>query len=127
MYFSAPTAAPQSFVADWITATEVQLSWEPPPLEHQNGLIQSYTITVFEVESNSTKEVHQNFAYNTISLTGLHPYYNYIMSVAAYTVGLGPFASITLQTEQDGGSNLILDQFNMSTLLTVLFSEMISS
>ena len=102
MYDSAPTAAPQSFVADWITSMEVQLSWEPPPLEHQNGLIQSYTITVFEVDSNSTKEVHQNFASNTISLTGLHPYYNYIMSVAAYTVGLGPFATLTLQTEQDG-------------------------
>ena len=89
-------------MADWITSTAVELSWQPPLLEEQNGLIQSYTITVFEINSNTTIEVHQNFTQSNISISGLHPYYNYIMSVAAYTVGLGPFASITLQTEQDG-------------------------
>ena len=99
---SAPSSAPLNFGADWITSTAVELSWQPPPLEEQNGLIQSYTVTVFEINSNTTKEVHQNFTHNAISISGLHPYYNYIVSVAAYTVGLGPFASITLQTEQDG-------------------------
>ena len=98
----APDSAPQNLVANQITSTSVQLSWEPPPQAEQNGLIQSYNITAFELDSNSTKTVYQDYRNTTISLTDLHPYYYYIISVAAYTTGLGPFVSITIQTKGDG-------------------------
>ena len=82
----------------------MELSWQPPPLNQQNGLIQSYTIIVLEVDTNTTKQIHQDFIQNSIVLTGLHPYYTYTVSVAAYTVGLGPATAITVTTEQDGRS-----------------------
>ena len=80
----------------------MELSWKPPPLDQQNGLIQSYTVVVFEVDTNTTQQIHQDYVQTSIVLTGLHPYYTYVVSVAAYTVGLGPATAITTTTEQDG-------------------------
>ena len=85
-----------------MSSTKIQLSWKPPLSHYQNGVIQSYTITVFEVNTNTTHEVHQNILNTSIILTGLHPYYEYKLSVAAYTVGLGPFSFVYVTTLQDG-------------------------
>ena len=77
-------------------------------IHQQNGLIQSYTITIYETDTNTTIQQHQNFIYNTITLTNLHPNYQYVLSVAAYTVGLGPSSSVTTQTLEDGMLNFVL-------------------
>lgn len=38
----------------------------------------------------------------THTLTGLHPYYTYVCSVSAVTVGEGPEAIVTVQMPEDG-------------------------
>ena len=38
----------------------------------------------------------------SLMVTGLNPFANYTFEVLAVTVGLGPSASITVQTEQAG-------------------------
>ena len=104
---AAPSGPPQSIAVTFVSSTTVELSWQPPPLDQQNGLIQSYTVVVFEVDTNTTQQIHQDFVQNSIVLTGLHPYYTYMVSVAGYTVGLGPATSITTTTEQDGKLNSV--------------------
>ena len=91
-----------------ISSTKIYLSWSPPLIHQQNGLIQSYTITIYEIDTNTTIQQHQNFIYNTVTLTNLHPNYQYVLSVAAYTVGLGPSSSVTTQTLEDGVLNFVL-------------------
>ena len=107
--FIAPSGPPQNISGIALTSTKIQLSWEPPLSHHQNGVIQSYTITVFEVNTNTTHEVHQDILNTSITLTGLHPYYEYKLSVAAYTVGLGPSSFVYVTTLQDGKYSYIND------------------
>ena len=77
------------------------MTWSPPALEHQNGIIQYYLVNVTEIETGTLT------AYNITSawlfLTGLHPHYNYLFVFAAATIGLGPTgSSITITTTEDG-------------------------
>lgn len=103
-YFGAiaPSGPPQSISADVLNATSVEFSWSAPLSEHQNGIVQSYTVIVLELETNSTKEMHQNYLHNSIVIHFLHPYYNYRFSVAAYTVALGPYGNTIALTDQLG-------------------------
>ena len=80
----------------------MQLSWDPPLPDQQNGIIQSYSIVVFENYSNTTFDSYHDYPNQTIIINNLHPYYIYQVSVAANTIGQGPFAVVVAWTEQDG-------------------------
>ena len=98
----APSGPPQDLAVHSITSSSLQLTWELPSPEEQNGLVQSYDIVVFEIDTDTTKSVYQDFQHHSVHVSDLHPYYHYELSVAAFTVGLGPYASTTIQTKQDG-------------------------
>ena len=105
LIIAAPSGPPQSISGSVISSTSLQLSWSPPLSVHQNGLIQSYTILVFEQQTNTTIEKHQNFLQTTIVLNNLQPNYDYTLSVAAHTVALGPYGSVIIRTSEDGTSS----------------------
>ena len=67
------------------------LSWRPPLIQYQNGVIQSYIIEFTQV--NSTEAWAQ---YTTqeeyLLIDSLQPNTMYAYRVAAYTVGRGPFS-----------------------------------
>lgn len=98
----APTDSPVNVTSIVISSSKIQLSWVPPVLQHQNGVIQSYTISVYEMDTNATTVLQQDYLHNSIIVTDLHPYYNYELSVAAFTVALGPFAAVVAQTHEAG-------------------------
>lgn len=86
---------------DSVTETSFRLNWSPPPEESINGIISSYTISVYE------QETEVNTTYSTIStayiITQLHPFYTYHCSVAASTIAIGPFSdTTTIQTLPSG-------------------------
>ena len=68
----------------------------------------------------------------TIQLIDRHPYYNYVCTVAAYTVGIGPPAMIRILTLEDGELLLLSDppppfilslsSLSLSLSLSLLFS-----
>lgn len=72
------------------------LQWSPPGPEYQNGMVDSYLITVVEVETGVVKNYTSQST--TYYISPLHPAYTYQCTVAAYTVGLGPFSNITVVT-----------------------------
>ena len=84
------------------TSNTITLSWQPPLVSDQNGLIQSYNLTILEIDTNITTKVQQVFTQNSVILLSLHPYYTYQISIAALTVALGPSTTITVQTKQSG-------------------------
>lgn len=43
---AVPTAAPRNVAVHGPTATQLDVTWEPPPLESQNGDIQGYKVGV---------------------------------------------------------------------------------
>ena len=85
-----------------INSTAIELSWSPPSRDHQNGVIESYTVLVVEQQTNSTVATLQNIQHTNIIITSLHPHYDYTLSVAAHTVALGPYGSVAVRTNQDG-------------------------
>ena len=92
LYFSStvPTGPPQSVVAQVVDPTVFTLTWSPPVPERRNGLIQRYIVSVTELDSRTTELF--NSTVERISITGRLPFRRYSYTVAAVTIGQGPFS-----------------------------------
>ena len=103
---SVPGGPPENFTAIVVSSMEILLMWQPPASEIQNGRIRNYAIFVLEVQTNT------NHSYTLLSQPSedpalpvqfRHPYYDYVCSVAAVTIGPGPYTSPrTVRTFEDG-------------------------
>uniref|UniRef100_A0A8C4MRQ0 Sidekick cell adhesion molecule 2 n=1 Tax=Equus asinus asinus TaxID=83772 RepID=A0A8C4MRQ0_EQUAS len=84
--------------------TQLDVTWEPPPLESQNGDIQGYKIYFWEAQrQNVTERVKTLFlAESGVKLKNLTGYTAYMVSVAAFNAaGDGPRSAPTrAQTQQ---------------------------
>ncbi|XP_059587984.1 protein sidekick-2 isoform X1 [Alligator mississippiensis] len=90
---AVPTAAPQNVAVQAATATQLDVTWEPPPPEAQNGDIQGYKIYFWEAQrANETERVKTLFLPESgVKLKNLTGYTAYLVSVAAFNAaGDGP-------------------------------------
>ena len=103
MFYAVPTASPQNVESMTVNSTTILMTWEPPPPEHQNGIIIAYVVNV-SVEDNDIIPQQYSTSALSVALVGLHPYSLYMVAVAAQTgVGRGPFSnSITIRPPEDG-------------------------
>ena len=98
--YIAPSAPPQNVLGTVVNSTSIEVSWEPPSSGDRNGIIQSYIISVLEEETMRQFQL-TSAALTVADVVGLHPYYTYIITVSAVTVGEGPYSSaISLRTIQ---------------------------
>ncbi|XP_035889307.1 protein sidekick-2 isoform X2 [Phyllostomus discolor] len=101
---AVPTTAPCNVAVHSPTATQLDVTWDPPPLESQNGDIQGYKIYFWEAERrNLTERVKTLFlAESGVKLKNLTGYTTYMVSVAAFNAaGEGPRSTPTRgQTQQ---------------------------
>ena len=100
MFFinTVPRVAPDNFTVSVVSATALFASWEGvfTPV----GDVRDYIIRLREVDTGLVFEVRSALTSITIPV---HPDYTYVCSVAAVTVGRGPFSSeISVQTPEDG-------------------------
>ena len=96
-----PSSAPVHLQGTTVNSTTIQLYWNPPSLADQNGVIRSYLINVTVVEMSSFFQVTSET--NALNISGLHPYYNYTLTVAAVTIGPGPYSVVlTIRMPEDG-------------------------
>ena len=87
-----PSAAPQNFNASNVNDSIV-LTWQPPPLIDQNGIIIMYNYTYFGLERDRTprSETVDGTMTSVQSVLGLDAFTNYTFTVSAITsVGQGP-------------------------------------
>ena len=103
-----PSTAPSNVINTALTSKSVTISWKALRFEDQNGLIRYYLINVTETDTGS------QFQYTSttidITLTDLHPYYTYSISVSAFTIAAGPWSDpLVLRTAQDGNHILIFE------------------
>ncbi|KAM6904505.1 protein sidekick-2-like isoform 2-T2 [Xenentodon cancila] len=90
---AVPTAPPQSVVVQSSTATQLDVTWDPPPLDAQNGDIQGYKIYFWEFQlQNETERLRTLFLPELgVKLKNLTGYTTYMISVAAFNAaGDGP-------------------------------------
>ena len=108
--YTAPSAAPDQLTVVSHSSTELTLSWSLPPEEGRNGLITGYSINI---TNNATGEVEiHSITVTRLSVPSLSPYTTYICSVAAQTsVGLGPYVSIAVTTNESGILSVMIISF----------------
>lgn len=100
--FAAPTAPPLSVEASVFNSSAVSLSWRPPSLNSQNGIIVKYIIRLLERATENIHNITTNGPHTEIFITSLHPHYLYEFSVAAQTVDIGPYSSASIvKTDED--------------------------
>ena len=90
--FSAPSAPPEAITVTALSPYSLLVSWQAPPPDSQNGEIRYYTIKVLEEETDTQTWLSTSNSSTNITVESLHPYYSYRVSVAAYSVGLGPYS-----------------------------------
>ena len=95
-----PEQSPTNLTATAQDSASITFSWDEPEGSH-NGIIQEYRVNVTEVVTEQTF----NYVTSTLHLTvnNLHPFYTYLWTVAAVTVGEGPYSSPkNVTTFEDG-------------------------
>ena len=84
--FSAPDGPPENISGSATSSTSIKVTWDPPKRNIQNGYIVQYRVTITETETNTVSR--SNVTGTSLTVTSLHPYYVYMFSVAAVTVGI---------------------------------------
>ena len=97
-----PTAVPENVTVENVLSDTILLSWEPPPVEQQNGVLQSYVIGVTEIDSG--REYNVTSLVTTHAVGSLHPYYTYSFRIAAVTIGIGPYSLPVNTTTLEAGT-----------------------
>ena len=108
--FVAPTAPPDNFTIEVINSTTLELSWDPPPADQQNGAITNYTVSCNELVGGSsslvtTIEFPRVIAENGsvyLILEGFRPGTPITCTVSASNfAGTGPVATRTQTTLEE--------------------------
>ncbi|NXR83966.1 SDK2 protein, partial [Pycnonotus jocosus] len=101
---AVPTGAPLNVAVQATSATQLDVTWEPPPVQSQNGDIQGYKIHFWEEQrQNESARVKTLFLPETgVKLKNLTGYTSYWVSVAAFNAaGDGPrSAPVKARTQQ---------------------------
>ena len=100
-YTVAPSSSPVGVATSSVTSTSIQITWNPPPDDQINGIIQHYTVQVHV--GGGQEQVQYETTSLQLTLTDLQPYCTHTIYVAAFTVALGPFSEpLTAQTAASG-------------------------
>uniref|UniRef100_A0A1A8HEA8 Sidekick cell adhesion molecule 2 n=1 Tax=Nothobranchius korthausae TaxID=1143690 RepID=A0A1A8HEA8_9TELE len=109
---AVPTAAPQSVVVQSSTATQLDVTWDPPPPDAQNGDIQGYKIYFWEFQlQNETERVSKIV---TVDVKGSAPLWmkikdladgvTYSFRIRAKTLTYGPEIEANITTGPGEGA-----------------------
>ncbi len=100
---TAPSGPPRNVFVNAINSSAIIVTWEPPFLEVQNGVIGSYRVSIAEENMAESSFAVQD---TSITISGLHPFYMYDVTVAAVTNGVGPKSFEVRITMPESGESL---------------------
>uniref|UniRef100_A0A665WH39 Receptor-type tyrosine-protein phosphatase delta n=1 Tax=Echeneis naucrates TaxID=173247 RepID=A0A665WH39_ECHNA len=102
---SVPSAPPQDITCTSPSSTSILVSWAPPPLEFQNGIITGYSIQYSTKEGNKTSKRIDGIPSESSPylLENLEKWTEYGITVQAMTeAGAGPESlQLLIRTEED--------------------------
>lgn len=101
-----PSAPPQDITCTSPSSTSILVSWAPPPVEFQNGVITGYSIQYSTTEGSKESKRIDGIpaASSQYLLEGLDKWTEYGLTVRAQTeAGDGPESlQLLIRTEEDG-------------------------
>ena len=86
-----PSGPPTNVTVTVLSYNSLIVTWFPPIMSLQNGIIREYTVIINDVNTKSSQTVSVINKTNTI-ISELKSFHTYSVLVSASTVGLGPFA-----------------------------------
>uniref|UniRef100_A0A8B9K999 Roundabout, axon guidance receptor, homolog 3 (Drosophila) n=1 Tax=Astyanax mexicanus TaxID=7994 RepID=A0A8B9K999_ASTMX len=110
-----PSAPPQAVTVSTVklsNSSSISVTWQPPPAEMQNGVIQEYRIWCLGNDSQTRYHINQTVDGNVLStlVKGLLPGVLYLVEVAAVTsAGVGTHSqpvSVTISGDSDQNVSL---------------------
>ncbi|XP_042293989.1 protein sidekick-1 isoform X3 [Sceloporus undulatus] len=120
---AAPAMPPQNIQINALSASQLEVTWDPPPVDSQNGNIQGYKVYYWEEDSrNDTEKVKVLFLPETsVRLKNLTSYSKYLVCISAFNAaGDGPKSSPgqgrTHQAAPSAPSFLAFSEITCSTL-----------
>lgn len=85
-----------------VNSTTLVVAWDPPLPEQQNGVVNSYLVSITERGLMESAFIVQE---TSTTISNLHPFYMYDITVAAITIGTGPKSiEFTITMPQSGKS-----------------------
>ena len=103
-YSILSTGPPQNASVNATAPTEIDISWNPPIADPQDGIVLNYSISCSSLEWNSN--ITLSWHYNHYQWNDLVPFTNYTCCVKALTTnGLSSSACDTEQTLEDSKNN----------------------
>ena len=92
LFSTEPSGPPSVFTTSAVDSRTINLSWNAPQADQQNGILRYYVVTL----TSNLPTITQNISSSQLSITisGLRPYTQYSCTVRAGTVGLGPPTAI---------------------------------
>ena len=102
-FISEPEALPSNVQGHNTSSTSILVQWENIAAADQNGIILSYTVTYKALPDGEPRTKLVSARRTQVTLTGLHEYTNYNITVLASTVkGDGPTSVPTVViTDED--------------------------
>ncbi|XP_039216202.1 protein sidekick-1 isoform X2 [Crotalus tigris] len=120
---AAPAMPPQNIHLSAVSASQLEITWDPPPVDSQNGIIQGYKVYYWEKDGqNDTEKVKVLFFPDTsIRLKNLTSFSKYLVCISAFNAaGDGPKTSPaegrTLQAAPGAPGFLIFSEITCSAL-----------
>ena len=101
IFVTAPAGAPLNPSVTIIDSRTLSFIWEEPLEELRNGIIQQYHVNITEVDTGRQFQLVSSTT--STSVSSLHPYYTYRLSVSAFTIGGGPFSEPQMITTPEDG------------------------
>ena len=101
--FPVPVGSPEITAATAIDPMTVQLSWNPPRLDEQNGAIIYYIVNITATHPRREESFQQICTMVPCNITQLYPSHTYQFIVSAYTIGPGPYSEIHTVTTLEAG------------------------
>ncbi|KAI6661005.1 Phosphatidylinositol phosphatase PTPRQ-like [Oopsacas minuta] len=123
-----PTEAPTNLQVRAITSTSTTISWEPPTLEEQNGVITGYEVIAVgqQHDTNIYEDIVSEYTLS-YKFDNLEEFHEYKLQVRARNaIGFGPYTRIlTVVTSEDvsGGAPLNLTYKSTETTIKLSWSE----
>ncbi|KAL4239205.1 Protein sidekick-2 [Mactra antiquata] len=100
---AAPTAPPLDIRTEAVNSTEILVSWQPPPLESQNGDLSGYRISYWRRSESEDTAKQVTKREKSVVLTDLDIYTEYAISLQAINLaGEGPRSEIFYQKTLQG-------------------------
>uniref|UniRef100_A0A673FZA3 Protein sidekick-1-like n=1 Tax=Sinocyclocheilus rhinocerous TaxID=307959 RepID=A0A673FZA3_9TELE len=120
---AAPSVAPQNIQVKSVSSSQLDVEWQPPPVETQNGNIHGYKIHYWEKnrQNETEKELVLFVPDTSVHLKNLTSYTNYLVQLSAFnTAGDGPLSAAregrTLQAAPGAPSHVVFSEVTGSSL-----------